>query len=101
MASEPVPESLLAGIVREAAASLAHLYPAAGRPVIDRPPRLIEEPKPSNALWMCESKIRYGSKAAAVATLRELQGRRRGRRHEGCHAYHCPSCGAWHLGHGR
>ena len=42
----------------------------------------------------CAGKVRHASKEAAMTAIR-----RGGTRFEGCHAYYCTVCRAWHAGH--
>ena len=50
--------------------------------------------------FMCESKIRHGSKKCAENALRKI--RKTGMIvSPDAHAYKCPFCQGWHLGHTR
>ena len=42
----------------------------------------------------CAGKARHASREHAMIALK-----RGGDAYAGCHAYHCPRCGFWHLGH--
>ena len=46
----------------------------------------------------CE-KIAHPSEKAAKSAIRRLQRARKDKKHGRLHAYKCPSCRLWHIGH--
>lgn len=42
----------------------------------------------------CHGKVRYQARAAAAASAKTTTGGR-----HWLHAYHCPHCTGWHIGH--
>lgn len=45
----------------------------------------------------CEGKVRHQNKDGAIIAMKKLN---KARGHQGqLHAYQCPFCGQWHIGH--